>query len=104
MNPNRERTSKSYKVTSPYLELLESKKKVYGLKYHSSFGGNASHSKSTHQNSASINHNQGSSLKARPSSSSGHHNKSAIKSNSSEKVKSSKTQNNKKKRVYTEQT
>ena len=85
------------------MELLESKKKVYGLKYHSSIGVNASHSKSTHnQNNSGLN---SSSVKGRPASSSlaSHHNKSAMKSNSSEKVKSTKSQNPKKKRIYTEQ-
>jgi len=87
------------------MDLLESKKKVYGLKYHSSLvGNNASHSKSVHnQNVSSGSGIHSSSNKGRPASSSlaSHHNKSAIKSNSSEKVKSTKSQNQKKKRIYT---
>lgn len=65
------------------MELLESKKKVYGLKYHSSVGAGGSHSKSTHnQNTSGMNN---SSVKGRPASSSlaSHHNKSGMKSNSS---------------------
>lgn len=77
------RAAKSYSITSPYMDLLESKKKVYGLKYHSSLVGNASHSKSVHNQNASGIHS--SSVKGRPASSSvaSHHNKSAMKSNSS---------------------
>lgn len=84
------------------MELLESKKKVYGLKYHSSIVNNNSHSKPTHNQNTSI--QSSSSVKGRPASSSlASHNKSGVKSNSSEKVKSTKSQNTKKKRIYTEQ-